>query len=593
MQDSGRSESALSATLCALLIFPAVVFLSQVMGLNLLSLQVLPLFVPLVVMCAAYDLWRQRWRVALDRRDVGYSLAVLCGGVSIFLWIFAPTDIIPAHDSIAVPAFARIFYETGEIPTFVGAEQRVPFLYPPGFPILIADLFTFLSPSFVLIVFKYLCVVAVGATPFCWALMCWRLFRGPGLSLWALVLASYVGFIVFDRTLVFGLAVAGKNSQLFQSALLPLFFISLVSVRRVWQMVVLAIAGCGMFLIHYSGMYMLAILLGVWSIVDVAKRRSLRGCWRAWCIFTLSVGLFLPRAMHVSRNSGAVSVATGGGGVDWTILEIFRAEFNNFIFIFNEIGIPWSYKGTCAAVLIVCALLASLVCRMRRHSVAETLVGNSIFTAFAVLLGCWLCAALIGYGVLPVPGINLDYTRWFSYNFLSITIGLNLVLIAPYLFHSFLVVPSIVLFAYGFWNSSCDIQAARSWIQSKAFPLSDIRLLMEVLPKNEPCQVMTKNGGLGHFMYQLPRVLEYIPVVSNCDVVSGSYIAPDSYGLDAHGVPTPEFIRERSARGPIYFLGKVGEAKRLKVHYAVHGFALVPVRKLDRLGLWRLDEPAS
>ncbi len=585
----GLDSTSPPAWLCALLIFPAIVFLSDLAGYSLLSVKGVPFVGPLLILCLLYDVWWRGASLWTHRGACAAPFGIALGWIGIFFWVCAPSDILPAFDSIAVPAFARIFYEQGEIPQFVGAERRVPFLYPPGFPILLADFFKVLSPSGVLILFKYLCVVSLASTPLCWAIMCRRVWQVTSTPLWVLTVAFYLAFVCFDRTLVFGLVIAGKNSQLFQSALMPLFFMSVISTRRVSRMILLGVAGCGMFLIHYSGMYVMALLLGVWSLIEVLQKRSIAGCWRPWAIFALSVCLFAPRALQVSSNPSAVSIATGSGSVDWSVLRLFTEEFNSFIFIFNEIGIPWSYKGTCVAVVLVVALYALRISGRWAGTPKAFPAHSSLRRALACFFGAWLAAALIGYGVLPCPGINLDYVRWFSYNFLSATIGVSLVILGPFFSRRLLILPVSVVAAYGIWNSICDLSAARSWVQARAIPLSKIGLLQRTLPRHEPCQVMTRNGGVGHFMYQIPAVLEYIPVVSNCDVISGTYIASDSYGLDEGGLPTRDFLLRRVDRGPIYFLGRSRDASSLRERYAHDGISLVLVRHSKSIGLWRLD----
>lgn len=591
-----RSSSEIPLSLAAILSFPAVVFIGELCGVHLLALNSLPIFLLSLTLCACLDV--AAWKGAVNPRSKEFwgVFGILSAGLLLFLWVMSPTDVIPAHDAIAVPAFARILFDLGSIPQFVGAEHRVPFLYPPGFPILLTDLFKIVSPAKVLIIFKYVCVLAVGVTPFTWAWATRRLFLDKETPLWLLGVVMVLGFILFDRTLVFALAVAGKNSQLFQSAMMPFLLVYFVNVRRLGSCIVMALCGCGMFLIHYSGLYMLAILLGAWSVVRIVAERDVRGCVRPWCVFVMAVALFAPRALQVTKNSGAVSRATGSFvGFSWDILAVITEELNNFIFIFNEIGIPWSYKGWCAlGVLVVAAIIVVMKWTQDKCLSAETIGAAGKGTALAFFALSWTVAALIGYGMLPVPGINLDYTRWFSYNFLAAAIGVAVFILAPYLRHSWIAATlALPVVGYGVWNSFYDVKAAHSWIAKYTFPISDIRRLMRVLPQEYPCQLVTRNGGPGTFMYQLPRVAEYVPVVSRCDIVSGSYIAPDSFGLDALGIPTPEFLIHRRGQGPMFFLGKYGDAKRLKELYAPSSITLERVKLIDKLGLWKVNLDAA
>ena len=584
-------------SLAVLLSYPALVYLGQLCGIHVLALRGVPLFLVVLTLALLLDVWRRRDEfLALGNKDRLGALGICLFVISIFVWVMSPTDVIPASDAIAVPAFARIFFDQGIVPEFVGAERRVPFIYPPGFPILWTDLFKIFSPITVLVLFKYVCIVAVGITPFMWAWAVQRLFTGKEVSLWVLACAMALGFLSFDRTLVYALAIAGKNAQLFQSALVPLFFVYLVSVRRLGSCIVAALCCCGMFLLHYSGLYVMAVLLGAWSVVQVVRAGDLQGCLRPWGIFAGAVMLFIPKALHASKNSGAVAIGSSQYvPFNWDLFSVITQEFNPFIFIFNEIGIPWSYKGWWTLSLLGIAAMYLLIQRLGpgdESARARRLKG--VEGAFWFCVCSWVGAGLLAYGMVPVPGINLDFTRWFSYNLLAAAIGMSVVVIVPYLRRSRVAaVCATLVVGFGLWNSFYDVQGARGWIKDHVFPMADIRKLSKVIPSSIPCQLVTRNGGLGTFMYQIPRAAEYVPVISSCEIISGAYIAPDSYGLDPSGAPTVEFLKKRRERGEIFYLGGHAGAKRLRERYQSDGITLQRVRLVDNLGLWRIDLPAD
>jgi len=404
-----------------------------------------------------------------------------------------------------------------------------------------------------------------------------------------------IGYLTFDRTLMYALPIAGKNAQLFQSALIPIFFVYLVSVKRLGSCIVMALCCSGMFLIHYSALYVTSLLLGAWSCVHLKRAKGFRSCVRPWGIFLVGVVLFLPRGLHASKNSASVAIGSGEYvGFNWDLLSVVTTEFNNFVFIFNEIGLPWPYKGACSVGVLGLAAGCLLALRYRRRNGSSRLPGDrGISAAFWFCVISWLGSALLAYGMLPVPGINLDFTRWFSYNFLSAAIGMSVVIVWLLLSRSKLgYAVAIGAFGYGLWNTIDDVNGARGWIKDHAFPIKDLQKLARALPTTKPCQVVTRNGGLGAFMYQVPREAEYIPVLSGCEVISGSYIAPDSYGLDVDGSPTPEFLTKRHSVGPMYFLGKPKDAKRLRDRYLSSGVVLQHIRSVGNLGLWRIRVPA-
>ena len=244
----------------------------------------------------------------VTQSDNRNNLFLIAGVLFYLSWMYAYGIILPANDPVAVPTFASIINRN--VPLYEHyAQGDSGATYPPGFPLLLSVAYVFFDHTGVLLLFKILCILAVGLIPFSWSWLAKRVFDIP-LPLATIAIAFYIASFGIERTLNYALPFAGKNSQLFLLSVFPLFFVYLVnSVLRNWTyLLVLGFMFYCLALFHYSVFYISFALLMATSIVWfwLNSKRSYAIAGRGLLVGLIGVGCFVffsSEALHDPRIS--------------------------------------------------------------------------------------------------------------------------------------------------------------------------------------------------------------------------------------------------------------------------------------------------
>jgi hypothetical protein len=588
-QESSEEHHSLLLSPAIICGYPTVGFFAHIVGADAWFVRLSPLFIIVTLGALLRDVAgsRKKWGASWSRTAL--TLGILATALSAFVWIFSPTDLIPAYDSIVVPTYARLFIKYGSLTPPLDVEGRVAFLYPPGFSMLLLGPFKVMNPVDVLVLFKWLCVGAVAMTPFSWALLCRVGFGLHKVPFWILCAAVYVGFLLFDRSILFGLVIAGKNSQLLQSFLIPFFFMQLMRARGAASILAASVCGCGLFLVHFSGLYMTALFLVSYTVTGFLFGARWRDRYRQWLAFLGSLLLFSPQALSLADNAAFLSPATAqsvdGPSALW---GIFADKYNKFVFIFNEAGLTWPYKGGSVAVLVLLVLTTMLVRKafsVDRNNLPADGKG------FICLLGAWLGAVLLAYRVVPIPGINLDYSRWFAYNFLASAVGVGFLIVfrSVVVWRTGAVAAVAAVLVSVVWVLWPDLQWARQRIGSQAFVRSELRPVVNLLPREGRCTIITSNSGPGPVVLQSYRPFEYISALTPCEVMSGSFGTYNSYLLDPSGRPTFDYVERALRDTRVLYLGAVSDAERFFSALPQGKVAIDRLKSFKGFSVWSLS----
>lgn len=475
--------------------------------------------------------------------------AVLCGLVFLAL---RDSVLLPPVDPATVPSYARLIYLAGRLPDTLAPMSDAPFLYPPGFSILVSTLWVLHDPLRLLWIFKLLNLAVVALLPFGWSH-----FFGSTLGVRAnasplLVAALFAaGFFVFDGTLVLAPVLAGKNAQLLVLLLAPGVLHGLLDEHRSpARAVMTALALTGSFLIHYSMVYVTALVLLFRAIVDW------RGLWARlpWVagVGAVSAALAAPHYLWMRHAGFALPAeyATRESPVACVAGDLWAAE-SKFFFIFHDLDLDtrWPYRALVMALIVVAALTADW---WRRRTTggglgpaARGAVASALLLAFCLGVGC---------EALPAFGAGYDYVRWFSFPIMVwlFVCAVLVVKTPPWLaWVAAALVPAWLLV-------SPMVREARSFADAWRYSRAEIAGAAQVLrlvqdgpaPRGRgiaDCRLVTSSDRgtsfeTRHHIVQRYRPFEYAFVLSDCRVVNGTInYPPEPHARDLDELPSRAF----------------------------------------------------
>lgn len=522
---------------------------------------------------------------------VGYGVALLV--FIAYAVMMAKTAVLPSHDPIAVPAFGLAIVAHGTAFHQSFAPDGLFVAYPPGYPVLYAAVFGGVAPLAGLIGFKYLSIAVIALMPLAWAMALKRLFALP-YGQGTLAILAYVVFFGIERSLGLAPIFAGKNAMLLAGLLFPAVLAVLVERPAGWLERGVAVAAVlGLFLVHYSTIYMLAVTCaGLLLARHAVPRRDNLAVWlQVGAVCGVALLSFVPMILMVKANNATLpndvpavlALADMGGHL--------VALKSHVLFLFHDL--PWLLPSPLRGPLLLLCLGLALVAQRRGDVPGIGALAGAF--AIAVLLGLVLAS-----GLIPRLGINSDYVRWFLF-FLE----------APLLLAGLLVLwqwSGITGFAWVQWrrplplvmaavlgvaglSGAIDFWQGRRHVRGQAVStatLSEMAGLLRPPPGDGPCFLVTEGLANGPQTSQLWRPLDYAPVLSACTVLTGSWIArPVAGGRDVDGLPALAALPEH---GLVLFIGAPAALERYR---AATGVSATPRPGPDGLAVVRLSAAAA
>jgi hypothetical protein len=552
-------------------------------------------------------------RVARGLRDVPSSRAALITQNSVLsslivafvclvvLLQYLPTHLLPDHDPIAVQTFAKAIAQNRSAvePSFAPDELFAN--YPPGYPILFSPVFQLFSGLDAAVIFKHLNLLIVALTPLLWAVYMRRIFEGRLPEQWV-ILTWYVGFFCLDRTIGFAQPLAGKNAMLLAGFVFPfVFFLFSECHRSISHFLAASLALLGLFLVHYSAAYMVAICALVYMALNYAAPWKRPGPWLVHAASgVLALILFLPVLLRLLANPPDFSAGATASVASalLSLAEFVLAPFSNVPFIFHDraVALPWPFKGT--ALLL---LLGWILWIKRRYAWSEE--GKRALYMTGMFGGAWFLSLVLAAGFIPRSGINTAYVRWFLFYFQAgIFAGaLQCFWIAWRAGQLRLRTPRLWLcvgISAAMLIAALDFSAQRSLIVKRRRLRSDVEQLDRLLaPYSEsgPCFVVAKSMPVietgAHFIYWL-SALDYVPVISDCRLVTGGWASrPVSGGRNLEVLPDAAVLSQLAAEASVLFFAVDQNLGRYEEQ--VPGIRFKRLRgKVGPVSVWRVEAEA-
>jgi hypothetical protein len=511
---------------------------------------------------------------------------------------YLPTHLLPDHDPIAVQAFAKAIAQNRSAfePSF--APDDVFAIYPPGYPILFSPVFLQFSGLDAAVIFKHLNLLIVALTPLLWATYTRRIFEGrlPGRLV---ILTWYVGFICLDRTIGYTQPLAGKNAMLLAGFLFPFVFLLFSQCHRsIPHFLAASLALLGLFLIHYSAMYMVVICALVYMALHYAAPWKRPGPWLVHAASgVLAMILFLPVALRLFANPPEFSTeaTASASSALLSLVEFMFSPFSNVVFIFHdrESILPWPFKN---AVLLL--LLGWCLWIQRRYSWGEE--GKRVLCMTGLFGGAWFLTLILAAGLIPRTGINTDYARWFLFYFQAgIFAGAlqcfwiawhegQLRLRTPRLWLG-LGISAAMLVTMLDYASQLSVIAKRRYFQSS---LEQLDQVLAPFSEASPCFIVAPSRPVietgAHFIYGL-NALDYVPVISDCKLVTGSWVSrPLSGGRSLGRLPDSAVLSQLAAEANVLFFGMDQQMRRYQHQVPGIRFTRLPSR-VGTLSVWRVN----
>jgi hypothetical protein len=590
--------------LLAIVCYPSIFFLADELGAprgypasvawGLLGL--IAILIGLTVVRGLRDVPSLRATLVTENSIKSFLLVTI---VCLLLFLqYLPTHLLPDHDPIAVPTFAKAIAQNRSVfePSF--APDDIFANYPPGYPILFSPVFLQFSGLDAAVIFKHLNLLIVALTPLLWATYTRRISEGrlPGRLV---ILAWYVGFILLDRTIGYTQPLAGKNSMLLAGFLFPFVFLLFSQCHKsVSHFLAASLALLGLFLVHYSATYMVAICALVYVALYYGAPWKRYGPWLVHAASgVLALILFLPVALRFFANPPEFSTAatTSASSALLSLVEFMLSPFSNVVFIFHdrESILPWPFKNV--ALLL---LLGWLLWVQRRYSWSDR--GKRVLCATGMFGGAWFLSLILAAGLIPRTGINADYVSCFLFYFQAgIFAGAlqcfwiawdegHLRIRRPRLWLG-LGVSAAMLVAVLDYASQLSLIVKRRHFQSH---LEQLDQVLAPFSERSACFIVAKSRPVdetgAHFIYGL-NALDYVPVISDCRLVTGSWISrPLSGGRSLGGLPDSAVLSQLAAEANVLFFGFDRQMRRYQRQVPGIRFTRLPNR-VGQAFVWRVD----
>ena len=511
---------------------------------------------------------------------------------------YLPTHLLPDHDPIAIQTFAKAIAQNRSVfePSF--APDDIFANYPPGYPILFSPVFLQFSGLDAAVIFKHLNLLIVALTPLLWATYMRRIFEGrlPGRLV---ILAWYVGFFCLDRTIGFTQPLAGKNAMLLAGFLFPFVFLLFSQCHRsISHFLAASLALLGLFLVHYSATYMMVICALVYMALHYDAPWKRPGPWLVHAASgVLALILFLPVVLRLFAHPPEFStVATASASSALlSLVDFMFSPLSNVAFIFNHRAavLPWPFKS--AALLL---LLGWLLWIKRRYPWGKD--SKRVLWMTGMFGGAWFLSLILAAGLIPRTGINTNYVRWFLFYFQAgiFSGALQCFWVAWHEGHLRLRTPRLWLglgISAAMLVSAVDYASQISLIVKRRYHQSHLEQLDQVLApfsERSACFIVAKSRPVAetgaHFIYGL-SALDYVPVISDCKLVTGSWVSrPLSGGRNLGRLPDSAVLSQLAVEGSVLFFGSDRQMNRYQHQVPGIRFRRLPSR-VGSQSVWRVD----
>lgn len=509
-------------------------------------------------------------------------------------WVYRPSDILTAMDSVEVPMLARMMLENGGF-LAPGSAGLSLVLYPPGLSVPVTFLFGLMSGHAVLIVFKWLSLGTTALIPFTWAYFSRKIFHFEKIPLFFTVLAFYAGYVLFDRTINLASYGAGKNSVLFAAFLFPcVLWIFQTGSKRPLSIVLGGLATAGLWYIHYSMIQFLMLALSGLALVQKDNAARLSFVFRAALAGIVAVLVFLPRILLILQFQGALSSVSSAASPT-SMMELLTVLPNNILFLFMGTGPEWPGKGMILLVMIVLSLLS-----VRDWNCSGETSDKRLLVATGFFFWCTALGLIIAYGWIPYAGINADYIRWFLFHFMAALFAVCLLLVMlaawrlPVIPRVITLVLLLVIGRAGVLVVTNDFAFARDFVTRCAMSHKRMHRLESALQIAESesegkCGVMTQHLPGAVPIFQTHRELNHIRTLSKCEIVNGSWAEDvDPLRLDEKGFLREPALRTAMSSKKLFFLGDKREREEF-VRTLPSDLGIEKVRRItSSLGLFRV-----
>ena len=481
--------------------------------------------------------------------------------------------VFPSDDAVAILAFGRRIAVNQAMLQVPFASEATWAAYPPGLPVLLSLLFSIFSTVNALSVFKWALLLVIAATPLIWACYCQRLFR-LRISLVYIYIAFVLGVFLLERTLLLAPSFAGKYALIVTGALLPFCLWSVSQAHRSFgSFAVAVLAILGLVLIHYSAIHLLLVLspflcFAMWQPRLRRQVRLALGFAAAIC----SAVLFVPMALFASA-AGIEHQAPQDVNFFKLLGDALLGHRSHFLFVFHDVAklSHWTNKGWAllGAIVLTVTLWAvsSKTKRLLRQCALMTLGGG-----IAVVLG-----AMLGCGLFSSAQVSFDYARWFSFFpqfvvFSAAVLAVYVVAVKAWQNKNRRLAAIVGIVALGVlitripyaWD---DVRHVRWLVKASHVSRQEIKeatSTLAVFDKKAPCYVATKGLPIADRYTHGYRLVSYVPVVSDCVVVSGSWIhMPMPGGRDLNGLPSQSLVQRLNDKGAaLVFVGDLALAQQ-------------------------------
>ncbi|MBM3568769.1 MAG: hypothetical protein FJX46_08430 [Alphaproteobacteria bacterium] len=474
---------------------------------------------------------------------VGFAFAVQ-------LLLYRDSFILAHLDHLNPLAMAREIAAHGTIRHLPETGDAFWIAYPPGLGLLLAPLFVLFDRLTAIGLYTWIHQAVVALVPLVWAFGLRRLFF-PWAPAALTVLAFYVGFLCLDRSLLPGSVHAGKDALMVAALLFPGAMLVLLGEAAGWRRGLVAVLVClGAVLTHYAMIYLLACIGLAWAAV---MRPGWRRLW--WCaaVGGAVVALFLPALVQIQAQHMTLADQGQVAEKGRFLVDLLAQRLNPLLHIYNDPQhtrlVPFPWKGAALVLAWLVAMATARWARSKEWAEAPALAG--VARAASMLGLAVILAAVLASGLIPGAGVNLIYSSWYMQFPIAALFGCGvaalLILVRRAEFEPRLIA-SLALLAIvirgATWLGS-DYAESRRHVLKHRVAASDLVALRSVLPTAAPCFLALQGGAIDSGMMprlvqvaQTARALDHLALLSDCRVVSGSFVAfamPGGRALD--GLP--------------------------------------------------------
>jgi hypothetical protein len=387
--------------------------------------------------------------------------------------------------------------------------------------------------------------------------------------------------------------------------LFPFVFLLFAHCRRsASHFLAASLALLGLFLIHYSAMYMVVTCALAYMLLRHAAPWKRPGPWLVHAASgVLAFIPFLPMILRLLRDPPWVSTAATAS-VSKAFLSLAESMFSplsKVVFIFNDHpSLPhtaWPFKN-----VVLLLLLGWLLWIRRRYSWDKE--GRRVLCMTGVFGGAWFLSLILAAEFIPHAGIDTSYVRWFIFYFQAgIYAGaLQCFWVAWHNGHLRLRMPRLwlglgisaaMLIAAIDYSSQFSVIVKRRHFQSH---LEQLDQVLAPFSEKSACFIVAWSRPVvetgAHFIHGL-NALDYVPVISDCKLVTGSWVSrPLTGGRSLGRFPDSAVLSQLAVKANVLFFGVDGQMRRYQLQVPGIRFTRLPSR-VESLSVWHVDTEES